>query len=151
MKLYSHLFRQGAITHCYQRTVNGFLIFYTVSDFLVFYTLICMLARKYRIQLYKICLMPDHYHLAFTAGSFQDMERFVQAVVSRFTKAQNKVLGRTGTLWESPFGYAPKFKSKSVKSLFIYIDNNPVERQLCKKAEEYRWNFLAYAISDHHV
>ena len=31
----------------------------------------------------------------------------------------------------------------------IYVDNNPVERHLVQKAEDYRWNYLAYANSNH--
>ena len=30
-----------------------------------------------------------------------------------------------------------------------YNYNNPVERKLVTRAEDYRWNLLAYAISDH--
>jgi hypothetical protein len=29
------------------------------------------------------------------------------------------------------------------------VDNNPVERRICERAELYRWNYLAYAASDH--
>ena len=43
------------------------------------------------------------------------------------------------------FGSAPKKTDKYVRTNLIYVDNNPVERKLCSKAEDYRWNFLAYA------
>ena len=29
------------------------------------------------------------------------------------------------------------------------MDNNPVERHICQFAEQYRWNYLAYAASNH--
>ena len=29
------------------------------------------------------------------------------------------------------------------------MGNNPVERRLVEKAEQYRWNYLAYAVTDH--
>ena len=54
-----------------------------------------------------------------------------------------------GPVFNSPFGFAPKTSDKKVRTNFIYVDNNPVERKLVRKAEEYRWNFLAYAASDH--
>lgn len=52
-------------------------------------------------------------------------------------------------MFESPFGRAPKIKDKSIRSNLTYLDNNPVERHLVEYAEQYRWNYLAYAVSDH--
>ncbi len=38
---------------------------------------------------------------------------------------------------------------KRARTNLIYVGNNAPERRLCKNAEEYRWNFLAYAVSNH--
>lgn len=54
-----------------------------------------------------------------------------------------------GPLFESPFGSVPVIGDKKARTNLCYVGNNGVERRLCKKAEEYRWSFLAYAISDH--
>jgi hypothetical protein len=43
----------------------------------------------------------------------------------------------------------PKLGDKKIRSNIIYVYNNPVERQLVYNAEDYRWNFLAYAKSNH--
>ena len=137
------------ITHCYQRTIDRFLIFYSVRDFIVFFSILSVAARRRRIRIYKLCLMPDHYHIALSAGSAKDLILFIQELTSRFARAQNIELNRKGSLFERPFGHATKKLEKSARSTLIYIDNNPVERHLCKHAEEYRWNFLAYARSKH--
>lgn len=42
-------FRQGAIQHIYQNTVDGVLIFYSVRDFLVFFTTFATVSRHYDI------------------------------------------------------------------------------------------------------
>ena len=149
MKLRSNIFLRGILTHCYQRTVDGYLIFYTIEDFLLFYTLLCTIAPKYRIRIYKVTLMPDHYHLVLTAECFEDLAHFIAELTSRFTKAQNVELQRKGALFEGPFGFSLKKQEKDARSAFIYADNNPVERKLCERAEQYRWTFLAYAQSDH--
>ena len=33
---------------------------------------------------------------------------------------------------------------KKIRSAIIYMFNNAVEKRLCPKAEDYRWNFLKY-------
>lgn len=60
---------------------------------------------------------------------------------------RNELCRVSGAVFESPFGSAPKIGDKKARTNLIYIGNNPVERQLVKQAEEYRWNYLAYARS----
>ena len=47
-------------------------------------------------------------------------------------------------MFEERFGSAPKADLKRLISCIIYLANNPVERRICVRAEEYRWNFIAY-------
>ena len=137
------------VTHCYQRTVDGFLIFYTVSDFVVFYTWFCVLATKYNIRVLKVCLMYDHIHISVIAPDKKTLSVFVGEYSRQFAHEYNSRWGLPGKLFSSPFGRADKREAKAIRTNLIYVDNNPVERHIVKKAEDYRWNFLAYAVSDH--
>ena len=70
-------------------------------------------------------------------------------VLSVYSKSDAIVCNRKGELFNIHFGSAPKKDSKAVRTNIIYIGNNPVERKLCMNAAEYRWNYLAYAVSTH--
>ena len=137
------------LNHYYQRTVKGNLIFYSVSDYLVYYTLFCTLAVKHSVKVYMLCLMPDHIHSTLAAKSAQDLSAFIQKLNARFVSSQNDFGKCSGPLMAHPFGCAPKKGDKKARTNIIYVGNNPVERRLVTKAENYRWNFLAYAKSDH--
>lgn len=141
----------GILNHCYQRTAGGNLIFYCVSDHLVFFTELCCIARDYRekIRILSLCSMPDHIHLSIVAASRSELSAFVREYSARFAKKHNAICHRKGALFKSPYGSVPKRGDKKARTNLIYLGNNPVERHLCAKAEEYRWNFLAYAVSDH--
>lgn len=54
-----------------------------------------------------------------------------------------------GHLFQSPFGSAPKIGNKKIRTSIAYLYNNPVERNIHQEAIKWRWNFLAYAFSDH--
>ena len=140
---------KGVLIHCYQRTINGFLIFYSVSDFLVFFTILCTTARKYKIRILSVCLMVDHIHLSMIEDRKGDLSNFVRDYSKTFSFFHNRTCHHTGAFFESPFGRAPKFGEKKIRTNLVYVGNNAPERHLCAKAEEYRWNFLAYAVSDH--
>lgn len=124
-------------------------MFYSYSDHLVYFTTYCMLARKYSIHVLELCQMPDHVHDAVSAQRPQDLEGFKRDVNSQFARSYNNYWQISGPVFEHPYGSAVKRGAKNGRTLIVYIGNNPVERQLVTQAEEYRWNYLAYACSDH--
>lgn len=140
---------KGVVNHCYQRSEDRGLIFYTVSDYLLYFTIYCITAVKYKVRVLKLVIMPDHLHQAVIEERRGDLSRFQQECQSRFARKQNQLCDRKGQLFEHPFGSVPKYEDKKVRTTLIYLDNNPVERKLAEKAEDYRWNFLAYGNSDH--
>ena len=149
MKNNTRRFSTGFVNHCYQNTVNVGLLFYSVSGYLVMFTIICVAARRYGVRILKLCLMPDHIHGSYVAAVLKDLAAFIGYYTSEYAKLFNEICGRRGQLFNRPYGSAPKYGDKKVKSNLIYVDNNPVERHLAHKAEDYRWNFLAYAKSAH--
>ncbi len=149
MKQPERICLQGILNHCYQRSRNGFLLFYGVSDYLLYFTLVCTTAPRYGVRILELCLMPDHIHASVTVNRREDLSAFFSEVSRRYARSNNIVCRSEGSLFESPFGSVPKTGAKKARTNLIYLGNNPVERQLCTKAEDYQWNFLAYARSAH--
>ena len=140
-------FVEGELNHTYQRTISGFNIFYEVEDYLVYYTIYSIMAVKYEIMIYGLCLMIDHIHSLCAAGDRERFSRFMSHVANVFVKEFNREHNRTGPLFDGTFGSALKIGLKIIRTAIAYLYNNPVERYLCKWAQEYRWNFLAYGQS----
>lgn len=137
--------RTDAVHHVYQNTRKGYLIFYSVKDYLILFSIITVIARRYEIKILGICMMPDHIHLIVYVRKPDRFRAFVRDYTSIFTKRYNQHYGLTGPLFNTPFGCAPKFIHKKIRSALAYVYNNPVEGHLALKAEEGQWNFLAYA------
>jgi hypothetical protein len=93
--------------------------------------------------------MVDHVHILLESQSCEDMADFIRDYSSVFVREYNTSIGRKGQLFHKSFGSAPKQGAKKMRSVIVYIGNNPVEKDLCKYAEEYRWNFLRYMVSPH--
>lgn len=140
-------FYNNELNHIYQRQINGFNIFYDIEDYLVYYTLFAVLCRCYDIIAIGLCLMPNHIHMLVKAGSRKVLAAFMDHCTSAFAKEHNFHIGRSGGVFRKRYGSAPKIGLKIIKTAIAYLFNNPVEKHLCSKAEEYRWNFLAYAVN----
>ena len=130
--------------HIYQRTRNGFNIFYSLEDFLVFFTIVSVQVRKFGINMLGLCLMIDHIHILASAENLSQISQFISAYTSIFVKEFNEVTGRKGPLFEAKYGSALKLELKRIRSAIAYLLNNPVEKKLCTKAQDYKWNFLKY-------
>jgi Transposase IS200 like. len=138
-------FREGAIQHIYQNTINGYLIFYSVRDCLVFFTVFATVARRFSVRILGVCLMADHIHILVEARCKKDLDQMVCLYTSWFSRQYNEWYGLDGPLFRGPYGIASKVTDQKIRDAIAYLYNNPVERQLCKRAEQAHWNFLAYA------
>ena len=145
----SRRFIEGEYMHIYQSTIRRQNIFYGPVDYLVYFTIFCIQASKMEINVLELCLMIDHLHMLIQGKSKDTVSRFISAVSSTFIREYNRAVNRTGSLFEKRFGGAPKQGRKKLVSAIIYIGNNPVEKKICLRAEQYKWNFLAYADSSH--
>ena len=135
--------------HIYLRSVNQFVIFYSMEDRLVYYTVFSVLAKRYGITVLALALMFDHIHHLIKAVSEERYAKFVGVTTSTFAMAYNRDSGRKGPLFEKAYGNAPKRKEKDVRTGIAYDYNNSVEKRLFNRAEQDRWNLLAYIDSPH--
>lgn len=134
----------NTIQHIYQRTEDKGILFYDEKDYLVFLTIISRYTREYKIRLGAICLMVNHFHLIGTFKSQETASRYIQTITSVYAREYNRNQVRTGAIFHKAFGNAHKRNPQKIRSAFAYVNNNPVEKNLCQRAEEYIWNLLAY-------
>lgn len=142
-------FIPGAPNHCFQKTIGGEVLFYNVSDYLSCFTSICIAARRRKVSVLSLVLMPDHIHHFTRAQADRELSVFVQEYTTYYASMQNRLCKRTSPLFLKPFGSAPKVGDKGARTALIYLGNNGPERKLSTFAAEYRWSFLAYYHNDH--
>lgn len=61
---------------------------------------------------------------------------------SVFSRMYNNRYRRHGQLLQKTYGWAVKRNDKSIRTCIAYINNNPLEKQVCTKAIDYFWNPL---------
>lgn len=140
-------FYSGVVNHVYQRTVSGNNLFYGYEDFLTFFTILSVSARAAQITFLGLCLMYNHFHALIVTESVSQLSDFMNHACSWFAREFNHFTGNVGQLLKKNFGSAPKWSEKDVRTTINYVGNNPVEKRICIRPEQYRWNFLQFAVS----
>lgn len=141
--------KENTALHIYQRSADRGLLFYTSRDFIVYLTVLCTMARKKGVVVLAVSPMVDHTHLSLRAASRAEVAPFIQEVNKTYSRLFNSSIGRSGVLFDKSFGCSVKSGDKAVRTNYSYVNNNAVEKKLVARAECYKWNLLAYAMSKH--
>lgn len=134
--------------HVYQRTSDKGVFLYRVQERIMLYTIFYTVSRSRKISITALAFMFTHVHALIQNCSPTEGKSFMGKVMSTFTRELNQDSGRTGGM----FGRAScslKRNGKAIRSSVAYVYNNSVEKKLYSRAIEDRWDFLAYAMSDH--
>ena len=135
--------------HICQQTIGRCIIFYSREDRLVYYTIFSVMARNYKVSVLALALMFDHLHYLIKVMMRETYAKFVGVTTSTFVMAYNRDSGRKGALFRKAYSNSPKRRDKDVRTCIAYDYNNSVEKKLFSRAEQDRWNLLAY-IDDSH-
>ena len=144
----NRIYRAGCPHHLYLKALEGNVLFYKTEDYLFFLTLLYVLAKRYGIRVEAVCIMFNHSHIFISPVPQDVFEAFLRDLQAIFAKRYNEEYHHQGPLM-MPGGYAPKGSHKSTISCLIYILNNPVAGRLVHNAADYKWNMLAYQMSEH--
>ena len=98
------------------------------------------------MKVLAISLMFNHFHIIEHAWNILKSKSAIANAERLFTKEYNIRYSRTGALFKTPLGTAPKQSRKRALSSIAYVSNNPVAGKLHKKASDYRWSLLAYYV-----
>lgn len=104
----------------------------------------CMHDHGRRFLLHAVVVMPDHVHLLLTPlrdpeGKPHSLASILKALEGTTARAINKLMGRGGPVWqEESFDHVLR-SDESFEEKLEYIRQNPVQRGLVKKPEDYRW------------
>lgn len=97
-------------------------------------------------DLITYCLMPNHFHLLIKQKTELPISKFVQKVITGYSKYFNKKYGRAGSVFQDKFKSVRVSKNEQLLWTSFYIHENPKKAELVKNLSEYRWSsYLDYA------
>lgn len=120
---------QSHYYHIYNRGINGENIFKTEENKRYFLQLFGKYVAQ-NVEVFGYCLMDNHFHFLIKVISPpEEFTRSISDFFNAYAKAFNKFAGRTGNLFEKHFKRIKVKDENYIKSLLIYIHNNPKETQ----------------------
>lgn len=150
----------GVTYHIYNRGNNRENLFLENKNYAYFMQLFSTYFHPIALT-YSYCLLPNHFHFLIQVKSNEELQSKSQVrkqtlpsqIFSNFfnayTKAFNKLYGRTGSLFQDRFARKPITSEQQLIQLVFYIHFNPQKHGLVSNFREWPWSSYQALISSH--
>ncbi len=117
-------------------------VFWEPEDFERYLEILGEGSRRYGLQIWAYCLMPNHVHLIARPAAAESMSRALQWIHAQYARAVNRRREWTGHLWQQRYYSAP-MDWQQVPLTMRYVLRNPVRAGLVERAVEWPWSSAA--------
>ena len=125
--------------HVTQRGNRRQQTFFETADYLCYIAHLREWCRRFSIDVWAWCLMPNHVHHILVPPSEDALRSALSEAHRRYTLSINRRMGWTGCLWQGRFS-SYVMDDLHTLSAVRYIELNPVRAGLVARPEEYPWS-----------
>ena len=133
-------YRTNTFYHLYNRGNRKHMVFFDDRDYQSFLDYLEYYSRKYYIDLFAYCLMPNHFHLTVRAIRHpEDISLLMQSSMTRFCVYINRRYELVGRTFQGTYKHRMVEDIYDLNRLMRYFLNNPVEAGMVKEGKYYKW------------
>ena len=137
----------NSINHVFNRGNQKQIIFHDDQDFETFLSIVAHYKLKYKLKLYHLCPMPNHFHFELYIEKAEVLPKAMKDITLTYTNYYHRKYNTIGQLWQGRYKNMIIENEEYVDKLGGYIERNPVQAGLVAYSGEWRWssyNFYAY-------
>ena len=136
-------YKKRTYYHIYNRGHRKARIFRGTKDYTYFVNQVHRYLSIYDIVLVSYCLMPNHFHFVLRLGeSKSDISKYMHRLKTSYASYFNRRYNLVGTPFQGRFQAREIVGEDDLHSIVDYIKNNPVEAELVRSYEKYRWIYI---------
>jgi putative transposase len=125
--------------HVTQRGNRKQQTFFNPKDYQLYLDLCTKYTRKYGVEIWAYCLMPNHVHMVAVPHTENSLDRCFSQIHRNFAYLVNKRYGWNGNLWQERF-FSCVMDESHLLAAVRYIELNPVRGNLCDTATDWPWS-----------
>jgi len=146
--------------HIYNRGVNGADVFFESKNYHFFLNQYSKYVHPY-VETFAYCLLKNHFHLLVKVRGEAELTKLnlmksekplywhvsngFSSFLQSYTRAVNKMYGRTGGLFETPFRRIEVTNDAYFSALVAYIHRNPEHHGIVNDFKDYAYSsYLAH-------
>ncbi len=125
--------------HITQRGNRRQKVFFCDDDYRHYIALLAEWCKKFSVEIWAYCLMPNHVHLIAVPSDQQGLQKGVSEAHRRYSRIINFRENWRGHLWQGRFASYP-MDDVHLLHAARYIELNPVRAGLAKDPKDYAFS-----------
>lgn len=131
---------EGCIYHVLNRGNGKQVVFHKDRDYWSFVDLLREAKKKYPVNLYAYCLMPNHFHLVLAPVRADELSRLMQWLMTSHVRRYHQHYGSSGHVWQGRFKSFVVQEDSHLLNVLRYVEGNPVRAALVESAKDWTWS-----------
>lgn len=143
----------GAIYHVYARGNRRDPIFFEEKDYIIYMKILEDVRETFPFIIHSYCLMTNHLHLQIETID-HPIQDIIKPIHTRYAIYLNKSLETVGHVFQGRYSSKLIIPINYFLEVSRYIHRNPLEADMVKNPEDYRWssyNSYIYLSKNPHI
>ena len=115
-------------------------IFHKDNDYSAFINVLLQARGKYGVKLLAWCLMPNHFHLLVQPTEADQLNKWMQWLMTTHVRRYHKHYGTSGHVWQGRYKSFIVQTDEHLLTVARYIEANPVRAALAPTAGHWPWS-----------
>ena len=125
--------------HITQRGSRRQPTFFCSEDYQLYIDLCAEFSKKYGVEIWAYCLMPNHVHLVAVPENDKSLSQCFSRLHHKYAYLINKRNEWQGHLWQQRF-FSCVMDENHLLATVRYIELNPVRAKICSSPTDWLWS-----------
>lgn len=141
---------EGLVHHIINRGNGKQKIFHKNQDYRVFVKLMRDAKKRYPINIFAYCLMPNHFHLVLMPCRPNYLSRWIQWLLTTHARRYHYYYKTSGHIWQDRFKSFIIQNDEHLITVLQYVEGNPVRAGLVPSARDWPWSSHLERLGNNH-
>ncbi len=129
----------GVCYHVINRGNNRRQLFHRPAEFAAFVALIRQANDLVPLELFAVCVMPNHFHVVLRPPERDAVSRWMHWLLTSHAQRYNRAHGIEGRVWQGRYKAFPIEGNAHLLTVLRYVERNAVRANFVRRARDWRW------------
>jgi putative transposase len=130
----------GLTYHVINRGNGKQKVFHKNQDFNAFIRLMKEAKKRYPLNIYAYCLMPNHFHLVLMPNQPHHLSKWMHWLMTTHARRYHYFYKTSGYIWQSRFKSFIIQNDEHLITVLRYVEGNPARAKLVLSSKDWLWS-----------
>ncbi|UCC39536.1 MAG: transposase [Candidatus Aminicenantes bacterium] len=131
---------EGSIYHVLNRGNGKQEVFHKDQDFVVFIRIMKEAKKRYPLNIFAYCLMPNHFHIVLKPNRANHLSNWIQLLMTSHVRRYHNHYQTNGHIWQGRYKNFIIQRDEHLLTVLRYVEANPIRAGLVSSARDWLWS-----------